>query len=80
MVSIRLTRMGSKKKPFYRVVVIDSRKSRDGSFIENLGYYNPCTQPSEIKIDVEKMEEWIKKGAKPSETVVSLVEKLKSKA
>jgi small subunit ribosomal protein S16 len=80
MVSIRLTRMGSKKKPFYRVVVIDSRKSRDGSFIENLGYYNPCTQPSEIKIDVEKMEEWIKKGAKPSDTVVSLVEKLKTKA
>jgi small subunit ribosomal protein S16 len=80
MVSIRLTRMGSKKKPFYRVVVIDSRKSRDGSFIENLGYYNPCTQPSEIKIDVEKMEEWIKKGAKPSETIVSLVEKLKSTA
>ncbi len=80
MVSIRLTRMGSKRKPFYRVVVTDSRKARDGSFIENLGHYNPCTQPSEIKIDVEKIEEWIKKGAKPSETVVSLVEKLKSKA
>jgi len=79
MLAIRLTRMGSKQKPFYRVVVADSRKPRDGSFIEKLGYYNPCREPAEIKIDLQKVEEWIKKGAQPSDTVVSLIAKLKRK-
>jgi len=77
MLAIRLTRMGSKHKPFYRVVVADSRKPRDGSFIEKLGYYNPCKEPAEIKIDLQKVEEWIKKGAQPSDTVNSLIAKLK---
>lgn len=79
MLAIRLTRMGSKQKPFYRVVVTDSRKPRDGSFIEKLGYYNPCREPAEINIDLQKVEEWIKKGAQPSETVVSLIARLKGK-
>jgi len=79
MLSIRLTRMGSKQKPFYRVVVTDSKKPRDGSFIEKLGYYNPCKEPAEIKIDLQKVEEWMKKGAQPSDTVASLIERLKRK-
>ncbi|KXB47748.1 hypothetical protein HMPREF3188_00341 [Tissierellia bacterium KA00581] len=68
-VKIRLKRMGSKKKPFYRIVVADSRAPRDGKFIEEIGYYNPLTEAKEIKVDKEKVNAWIKNGAKPSDTV-----------
>jgi small subunit ribosomal protein S16 len=71
-VRIRLRRMGAKKRPFYRIVVADSRSPRDGRFIEEIGYYNPISQPKEIKIDSEKAAEWLSKGAKPSDTVKAL--------
>jgi len=61
--------MGAKKKPFYRVVVADSRMPRDGRFIEEIGYYNPLTEPAEIKINEEKANDWLKKGAIPTDTV-----------
>lgn len=72
-VKIRLRRMGSKKRPFYRVVVADSRSPRDGRFIEEIGYYNPISEPAEVKINVEKAQEWLGKGAQPSDTVKSLL-------
>ena len=75
MVKIRLRRMGMKKAPFYRVVVADSRYPRDGRFIEEIGYYNPTTNPAEVKIDAEKANEWLKKGAQPTDTVKSLLKK-----
>ena len=68
-VKIRLKRMGSKKKPFYRIVVADSRAPRDGKFIEEIGYYNPLTESKEIKVDSEKVNSCIKNGAKPTDTV-----------
>lgn len=74
-VKIRLRRMGAKKNPYYRVVVADSRYPRDGRFIEEIGTYNPLTDPSEIKIDTEKAAQWIKNGAQPTETVKSLLKK-----
>ena len=74
-VKIRLRRMGAKKAPFYRVVVADSRSPRDGRFIEEIGYYNPTTEPSEIKIDAEKANKWIANGAQPTETVKVLLKK-----
>ena len=74
-VKIRLRRMGQKKAPFYRVVVADSRCPRDGRFIEEIGYYNPLTEPAEIKIDAEKAKKWIANGAQPTETVKSLLKK-----
>ncbi len=73
MVKIRLRRMGAKKAPFYRVVVADSRYPRDGRFIEEIGTYNPMTNPAEVKIDAEKAAEWIKKGAQPTDTVRALL-------
>ena len=75
MVKIRLTRMGQKKAPSYRVVVADSRYPRDGRFIDELGYYNPMTNPAEVKIDAEKAQTWLKNGAQPTETVKSLFKK-----
>ena len=75
MVKIRLRRMGAKKAPFYRVVVSDSRSPRDGRFIEEIGYYNPLTNPAEIKIDAEKAKKWLGNGAQPTETVKSLLKK-----
>ena len=75
MVKIRLKRMGMKKKPFYRVVVADERASRDGRFIDELGYYNPVANPVELKIDVEKAQQWIKNGAQPTDTVRGLLKK-----
>lgn len=75
MVKIRLKRLGAKKKPFYRVVVADSRAPRDGKFIEELGYYNPMTEPKEIKIDAEKAKKWLGNGAQPTETVKALFKK-----
>jgi small subunit ribosomal protein S16 len=74
-VKIRLRRMGAKKAPFYRIVVADSRSPRDGKFIEELGYYNPITEPSDVKIDAEKAKAWIANGAQPSDTVRSLFKK-----
>lgn len=74
-VRIRLKRIGAKKAPFYRVVVADSRSPRDGRFIEEIGYYNPTTDPSEIKIDAEKAQKWLKTGAQPSDTVKNLFKK-----
>ena len=71
-VKIRLKRMGAKKNPFYRIVVADSRSPRDGRFIEEIGYYNPLTEPKTIKVDSEKAEKWLKNGAKPTETVEKL--------
>ena len=75
MVKIRLRRMGAKKAPFYRVVVADGRYPRDGRFIEEIGYYNPLTSPAEIKINAEKANEWLAKGAQPTETVKALFKK-----
>ena len=74
-VKMRLTRMGAKKAPFYRVIVADSRSPRDGRFIEEIGYYNPLTNPAEIKIDAEKAKKWLGNGAQPTETVKSLLKK-----
>lgn len=68
-VKIRLKRMGSKKRPFYRVVVADSRSPRDGKFIEEIGYYNPTTEPNTVKIDADKVQKWIGYGAQPTDTV-----------
>lgn len=68
-VKIRLKRMGSKKSPFYRIVVAESRKPRDGRFIEEIGYYNPLTEPKILKVDADKANNWIKNGAKPTTTV-----------
>ena len=75
MVKMRLRRMGAKKAPFYRVVVADSRYPRDGRFIEEIGYYNPQTEPAEVKIDADKAKAWLAKGAQPTETVKSLLKK-----
>ena len=70
---IRLRRMGAKKAPFYRVVVADSRSPRDGRFIQEIGYYNPISEPAEIKINGEKVLKWLQTGAEPSETVKQLL-------
>ena len=75
MVKIRLRRMGAKKSPFYRVVVADSRYPRDGRFIEELGTYNPMTSEDAVKIDAERAQAWIKKGAQPTDTVRGLLKK-----
>ena len=72
-VKIRLTRMGDKKSPFYRVVVTDSRKARDGAYIEKLGTFNPLTDPAEIKLDVELTKKWLANGAQPTETARTIL-------
>ena len=74
-VKIRLRRMGAKKRPFYRIVVADSRSPRDGRCIEEIGYYNPVSEPVEIKIDDEKAVKWLKNGAQPTDTVKDLFKK-----
>ncbi len=74
-VKIRLRRMGAKKAPFYRVVVADSRYPRDGRFIEEIGIYNPMTEPADIKIDAEKAKKWIANGAQPTDTVKNILKK-----
>ena len=71
-VKIRLKRMGSNKKPFYRIVVADSRSPRDGKFIEEIGYYNPVSQPKQVKINDEKAVKWLSNGAQPTDTVKNL--------
>ena len=75
MLKIRLRRMGAKKSPFYRIVVADSRAPRDGAFVEELGYYNPTTEPVELKVNNEAATEWVRKGAQPTETVRALLKK-----
>ena len=75
MVMIRLRRMGAKKAPFYRIVVADSRYPRDGRFIEEIGTYNPLTDPATVTVDAEKAQEWIKNGAQPTDTVRALLKK-----
>ena len=75
MVKIRLRRIGAKKKPFYRIVVADSRNARDGRFIEEIGTYNPLASPGEIKVDSERADYWIQKGAQPTDTVRALLKK-----
>ena len=74
-VKMRLKRMGAKKAPFYRVVVADSRSPRDGRFIDEIGYFNPLTNPAEIQIDAEKAKKWISNGAQPTDTVKALLKK-----
>lgn len=74
-VKIRLTRLGDKKSPFYRVIVADSRSPRDGKFIDLIGTYNPLTNPAEIKIDNEKAKKWIANGAQPTDTARNLLVK-----
>ena len=75
MVKLRLKRMGAHKKPFYRVVVADSRAPRDGKFIEEIGYYNPLTDPADIRINEEKAKKWLGTGAQPTDTVRGLFKK-----
>ncbi len=79
MVKIRLQRQGKKKAPFYHIVVADSRSPRDGKIIEKLGTYDPMTDPATIVLDNEKVEKWIKNGAKPTDTVKDLIEKAQNK-
>ena len=74
-VKIRLKRIGAKKTPFYRVIVADERAPRDGKFIDQIGYYNPLTDPADIKIDAEKATKWIGNGAQPTDTVRALLKK-----
>ncbi|HZK57810.1 MAG TPA: 30S ribosomal protein S16 [Clostridia bacterium] len=74
-VKIRLKRMGANKRPFYRIVVADSRAPRDGRFIEEIGYYNPISEPKQIEIDGERAEKWLKDGAQPTDTVKDLFRK-----
>ena len=74
-VKIRLRRMGQKKAPYYRIVVADSRSPRDGAFVEEIGYYNPTSDPAELKVDNEKAAQWIKNGAQPTDTVRGLLKK-----
>ena len=75
MVKIRLRRMGAKKAPFYRIIVADSRSPRDGRCIEEIGTYNPLTDPATVTIDAEKAQQWIKNGAQPTDTVRALLKK-----
>ena len=75
MVRLRSQRYGSKKNPFYRIVATDSRNPRDGRYIEVVGTYNPLTNPATIKFDTEKVMKWLKAGAKPTDTVISLLTK-----
>ena len=72
-VKMRLTRLGDKKSPFYRIVVVDSRKARDGEYIEKVGHYNPTMQPEEIVIDEAKAKDWLSKGVQPTDTVKTLL-------
>ena len=75
MVKIRLRRMGAKKNPYYRIIVADSRNARDGRFIEEIGTYNPMTEPTTVTVDAEKAKKWIANGAQPTDTVRDLLKK-----
>ena len=78
MVRIRLTRMGAKKRPFYRVIATDQRTRRDGRCIEQLGYYDPMRDPFDLKLDLERVDYWLSNGAQPSETVARLIERARN--
>jgi len=78
MVVIRLTRMGTKHKPYYRIVATDKRRPRESRYIDLIGHYNPMRETPDIKIDLNKYNEWITKGARPSPTVKSLIKKVNS--
>ena len=80
MLVIRLRRAGSKKRPFFRVVVTDSRAARDSSFVEVLGHYNPTTTPETLKLDRARLDHWLKQGAEPSDTVRTLVRRMPAEA
>ncbi|HKV37809.1 MAG TPA: 30S ribosomal protein S16 [Blastocatellia bacterium] len=73
MLSIRLTRLGAKKKAFYRIVVTEKRSKRDGRFVEILGYYDPCRNPFDLKLNRERIDYWMERGAQPTETVRNLI-------
>ena len=75
MLSIRLRRQGSTKKPYFRVVVVEARSARDGSFVENVGTYNPRSKPAKVEINKERIEHWLKRGARPSDSVRTLLAK-----
>ncbi len=77
MLKIKLTRLGKKKQPYYRIIIAEARSKRDGKYIDLIGSYNPMSNPKEIKIDIAKYDEWINKGAKPTETVADLYKKAK---
>ena len=79
-VKIRLARHGAKKRPYYRIVVADARAPRDGKFIEEVGRYNPCVDPSMIKFDLEKVDKWIANGAQPTDTVARLLKTARKEA
>ncbi len=78
MVAIRLNRQGSKDRPYYKIVVVDSRARRDGDFIEQVGTYNPMAEGENYTLDLEKVEKWISNGAQPSETVASMIKKARA--
>jgi small subunit ribosomal protein S16 len=80
MLAIRLRRAGSKKRPFFRVVVIDSAAARDSAFVEVLGHYNPRTQPETLKVDRERLAHWLTAGAAPSDTVRTLIDRMPAEA
>ena len=75
MVTMRLSRIGSKKRPFYRIVVIDKRRARNGRFLEVVGQYNPIANPVQMEVNAERAQYWLSKGASPSETVLSILRK-----
>lgn len=79
-VKIRLARHGAKKRPYYRIVVADSRSPRDGRFIDEVGRYNPCTEPAMVKFDMEKVDQWISNGAQPTDTVARLLKQARENA
>lgn len=79
-VKIRLARHGAKKRPYYRIVVADSRCPRDGKFIEEVGRYNPCAEPAMVTFDMDKVDTWIKNGAQPTDTVASLLKRARENA
>ncbi|MBR5259315.1 MAG: 30S ribosomal protein S16 [Eggerthellaceae bacterium] len=80
MIKIRLARHGAKKRPYYRIVVADAQARRDGRFIEEVGRYNPCTEPAMVKFDMEKVEKWIANGAQPTDTVARLLKNARENA
>lgn len=79
-VKIRLARHGAKKRPYYRIVVADSRCPRDGKFIEEVGRYNPCAEPAMVTFDMDKVDQWLKNGAQPTDTVASLIKRARENA
>ena len=79
-VKIRLARFGAKKRPYYRIVVADSRTARDGRAIEQVGTYNPLTDPATVKLDLEKVDQWLANGAQPTDTVARLIDNARKEA